>query len=162
MVGGYPGSPHPYNQQAAAPQPMVQTVWGVPLEPGERVLYYKRFTGVGERIFLFFMSVLFFVVLCGFWLLYLAIFYEESHDRAYVITNRRFFTVSGKRKLRTQIHFNELLRVEWVTGAKQRINIHSAKELIIFRLLEHHRDYLENVVRNLSQAHSLPEVQYEP
>lgn len=35
----------------------------MPLEPGERVLYFKHFTGSGERIFLFFMGLVFLVIL---------------------------------------------------------------------------------------------------
>lgn len=154
------GYDYPVRPCFPAPEP-VPMVWGVPLAPGERVLYYKRFTGSGERIFLFFMGIVFLVLLCGLWLLYLAIRYEQSHDRVYVITDRRLFTVSGDRKLRTQIAIPAITRIVRVTGAKQRINVHGASDFIIFRVLEHDHN-LESVIQNLHQPGSLPLVAFEP
>lgn len=156
--GQPPGGGVGYPQQYALGP--VATVWGVPLDPGERVLYYKRFSGSGERIFLFFMGIVFLVVLCGLWLLYLAIRYEESHDRVYVITDRRLFTVSGTRKLRTQILIPAITRIQRVTGAKNRLNVHDASDFIIFRVLEHDRN-LESVIQGLGQPGSLPSAPFE-
>ena len=156
------GQPPPYHQQPpyAPPGP---TVWGVPLEPGERVLYYKRHTGSGERIFMFAMGVLFLPVLFGLLLLYWAVFYEETHERAQVITDRRIMGITGTRKLKTVFAASQVERVVRVTGQKNQYVLHGpGLNLMTFNYSEHHFAALEPVLQSLRNPQVLPSVPSEP
>lgn len=160
----------PYPQHAPPPQypqqPYAQpgpTVWGVPLEPGERVLYYKRHTGQGERIFLFFIGVIFLPILLGLLFLYWGIFYEQTHERVQVITDRRILGITGTRVLKTAFALREIARVVRVTGQKNQYVLHGpGMKLMIFNIPEHNLAALEVVLRQLQNPQALPTASSEP
>ena len=162
------GQPHyqqnGYSPQQPYPQPYApQTVWGVPLEPGERVIYYQRLTGIGERLFLFLIGILFLPILVGLLFLYFGVFYEQTHTRVYVITDRRIFSVTGTRKLKEHIRLAEITKIERVFDQRRgrRFIVGSQRNSIILRFEDHHMTNLELALQHLAQPHMLPSAQFD-
>lgn len=156
--GHLPHAPAPVQYAQAPAQP---TVWGVPLEYGERVLYYKRHTGIGERIFIIFIGIIFLPILIGILFLYMGIRYEATHNRVQVITDRRMLGISGTRKLRTVIPLAQIGHIKYVTPGNKWV-IHGAGEVMIFYYGEHNHEYLSGVIRSLGAPQQLPAVAFEP
>jgi len=114
---GYPaqghGQPPPQalapHAAAMVPQSGARTVWGHPLEPGEKVVYYKRLPRTGARIFMFLMgfpTILMFGL--GFYLIYLAIADRKNATYAQVITNKRLMAYNGAGKVEFSIRWEEI------------------------------------------------------
>lgn len=72
------------------------TVMGVPLEPGERVIWFKRHDYTVDKIIMWVLGVLFLVVLIGIVFIILALIHDGRNPRAHVITNRRIIVIDGK------------------------------------------------------------------
>lgn len=72
------------------------TVMGVPLEPGERVIWFKRHDYTVDKIIMWVFGVLFLVVLIGIIFIILALIHDGRNPRAHVITNRRIIVIDGK------------------------------------------------------------------
>ena len=156
-------APQPQYPQYPQPPQAGPTIWGVPLEYGERVLYYRRHTGSGERIFMIVMGVVLLPVLFGILLLYWGIFYEQTHERVQVITDRRILGISGTRVLKTAFSLREIERIVRVTGKKNQYVVHGPGiKLMIFNFSDHNFAVLEPVIRQLQNPHALPNVQFEP
>lgn len=156
--GQPPQAPAPLQYAQLPAQP---TVWGVPLEYGERVLYYKRHTGVGERIFLIFIGIIFLPVLIGILFLYMGIRYEATHNRVQVITDRRILGITGTRKLKTVIPLPQIGHIKYETPGNKWV-IHGAGDVMIFSYGEHNHEYLSGVIRSLGAPQQLPAVAFEP
>ncbi len=86
---------------AAGPQGMVApgapggTVMGVPLEPGERVIWFKKHDYTVDKIVLWVLGVLFLVVLIGIIFIILALIHDGRNPKAHVLTNRRIIVIPG-------------------------------------------------------------------
>lgn len=69
------------------------TALGVPLEPGERVLFFEKTSYKGDKIAFAILGVLFLIVVVGVVLLVLAYYWERWQPRGVVVTNRRVIAV---------------------------------------------------------------------
>ena len=108
MYGQPPPNPYAYGY-APAPAPMpgygaqppygggVPTVLGLPLEPGERVIWFKKHDYTTDKVIGIIFGVLFLVIIIGALFLYLALTVESREPVAHVLTNRRliFFPPKG-------------------------------------------------------------------
>jgi hypothetical protein len=72
------------------------TVMGVPMEPGERVIWFKRHDYTVDKIIMWVFGVLFLVVLIGIIFIILALIHDGRNPRAHIITNRRIIVIDGK------------------------------------------------------------------
>lgn len=98
------GPPGPAPMQPGAPVGMAvpgsngpPTVLGVPLEPGERVLWFRQHSYKGTKITLIILGVLTLVILVGIFLLWSGLTIEKRSPKAHVLTNRRliYFAPQG-------------------------------------------------------------------
>lgn len=90
---------NPYGMQGAPAQGMAGgggTVMGVPLEPGERVIWFQRHDYTVDKVILWIFGVLFLFILIGIIFIILAIIHDGRNPRAHVITNRRIIVIDGK------------------------------------------------------------------
>ena len=71
------------------------SVYGMPLEPGERVIYFQRHQYGASKVILIILGVLFLVVLVGALFIYLGLTIEKRSPKAHIVTNRRFIYVPG-------------------------------------------------------------------
>lgn len=103
-----PGYPDPYQQQMQQQQQQMQgygpppmqgqpgaSVLGIPLEPGERVIWFKKHDYTTEKVINWILGVLFAVVLIGFLFIYLAVTMDSRNPKAHILTNRRFIVIPG-------------------------------------------------------------------
>jgi hypothetical protein len=119
-----------YSQQQGAPQqqgammvqagqpmqPAARVVWGVPLEPGERVLFFYRVPRMGTRVFGFIVglcTILFFGI--GIFLVYLSITDRKRSVYAQVITNRRLMGINGRGEPKFSVRWQEVAGLNKVT-----------------------------------------------
>ncbi len=72
------------------------SVLGVPLQPGERVIYFYKPSYTGDKIVLWIVCALTFWFLLGFIFLYMAITFDAKNPKAQVVTNMRVMEISGK------------------------------------------------------------------
>ena len=72
------------------------TVFGVPLEPGERVVYFKQHNHAVEKWMMIILGVLFLVVIIGLIFIYLGVTAETRNPKAHALTNRRLIYWPGK------------------------------------------------------------------
>ncbi|HQY60224.1 MAG: hypothetical protein IPQ09_26875 [Myxococcales bacterium] len=91
---------NPYGVQGAQGAGMAQggggTVMGIPLEPGERVIWFQRHDYTVDKVILWIFGVLFLIMLIGIIFIILAIIHDGRNPRAHVITNRRVIVIDGK------------------------------------------------------------------
>jgi hypothetical protein len=92
--GPPPGAMQPWGAQGM--QGGAPTVAGVPLEPGERVLYFVKPSYTTDKVVLLIFGVLLAIVLIGFIFIYLAVTIEERNPKAQALTDRRLVSVPGK------------------------------------------------------------------
>jgi hypothetical protein len=71
------------------------TVMGIPLEPGERVIYFKKHDYTMEMVIHIVLGVLFLVILIGLVFIYLGLTAKTRNPQAHIITNRRVILVPG-------------------------------------------------------------------
>ena len=90
---GQPAQPA-WGQQMAAPGGA--TVMGVPLEPGERVIYFSKPSYTAEKVLYWIFGILFLVILIGIIFIVMAVRVESTNPRAQIVTNRRVILISGK------------------------------------------------------------------
>jgi hypothetical protein len=69
---------------------------GVPLEPGERVVWFRQHSYTGEKVMLWIFGVLFLIVLIGIIFIVLALTLDGRKPKAHAITNRRIIVFPGK------------------------------------------------------------------
>lgn len=81
----------PQQQQGyGPPQGMPgQTVLGLPLEPGERVIWFKKHDYTMDKIIYIVMGVLLLVILIGVIFIYLGATMDSRRPQAHALTNRR-------------------------------------------------------------------------
>jgi hypothetical protein len=98
---GQPGM-DPAQQQWAQQQQQQQmmgggggSVLGVPLQPGERVIYFHKPSYTGDKIALWVLFALTFWILIGFLFLYQVLTFDKKNPRAQIITNMRVIEIAG-------------------------------------------------------------------
>jgi hypothetical protein len=129
--GGYgpPGGPQGYGQpqgygppppqqqmlpQGYGPAPMGAagpTVMGVPLEPGERVIWFRKHDYTMEMIVFLVVGALLLIVLIGVIFIVLGLTASSRNPRAHILTNRRLIWVSGKGQVQ-QFYLNQIANIE--------------------------------------------------
>ncbi len=72
------------------------TVMGVPLEPGERVIWFKRHDYTVDKVIMWIFGVIFLIFIIGIIFIILALIHDGRNPRAHVITNRRIIVIDGK------------------------------------------------------------------
>ena len=93
-------SPPPVAPIALAPGEPIETVCGVPLETGERVVLFFAPTHRAARCLLIAVGVLLAVVLFGIVLILYGVFYDRWHLRFVAVTDRRVIAQKGDRAAR--------------------------------------------------------------
>ena len=76
--------------------PMGGTVMGVPLQPGERVIWFRKHDYATEMIVNIVLGVIFLVILVGAIFIILGLTVNGRNPRAHILTNRRLIWISGK------------------------------------------------------------------
>ena len=71
------------------------TVMGVPLQPGERVIYFHKPSYTAEKVVLWIAFALSFWFLIGFIFLYQVLTHDKKNPRAQIITNMRVIEIAG-------------------------------------------------------------------
>jgi hypothetical protein len=71
------------------------SVMGIPLQPGERVIYFYKPSYTGDKIALWVVFALTFWFLLGFIFLYQVLTFDKKNPKAQVITNMRVMEISG-------------------------------------------------------------------
>jgi hypothetical protein len=118
MVGGdgYGQPPQqmmqPHAQQGIQPAGQGGTVLGVPLEPGERVVFFKRVSFTGNKIGGWILGILLAPVLIGFWLIYVALNVEKKNPNAFAVTDRRVIYIPGLGKPAEIIDYRHMADIE--------------------------------------------------
>ncbi|MGE3675580.1 MAG: hypothetical protein AB7K71_38285 [Polyangiaceae bacterium] len=151
--------------QDSQPQqyPAPQTVWGVPLYDGERVIYYYRLTSLWERASYVLYGIILLPVLgVGLIFIYYFFTYNSNHARALAVTNYRLLGITPNRTLKEQIAINQITRlVHRSGGGKNHYVVHTHGDLMIIHHLSHAYHLLEPILNNLSRANEFPTVNYE-
>jgi hypothetical protein len=93
--GGY-GAPVPAGYGTAQAGGGGGTVLGVPLEPGERVIYFKKHDHTMEMVMMLIVGVLTLIVLIGIVFIILGLTVNSRNPKAHVVTNRRVIFFPGK------------------------------------------------------------------
>ncbi len=83
-------------QGQMVPAGMAQSVLGVPLQPGERVVYFFKPSYTGDKIALWVVGVLTVWMLIGIIFIVLALMVDSRNPKAQVVTNMRVIEISGK------------------------------------------------------------------
>jgi hypothetical protein len=88
---GWPAQGQGQGLAAGAP-----SVLGVPLQPGERVVYFYKPTYTGDKIALWVVGVLTVWMLIGIIFIVLAVTFDSRNPKAQVVTNMRVIEINGK------------------------------------------------------------------
>jgi hypothetical protein len=90
-----PGAPMPGPPMAVAlaPAGAAPTALGVPLEHGERVIYFHKASYTSEKIAFIIIGVITIWMVIGIVFILLAIFFEKWNPKGQIITNRRVIGV---------------------------------------------------------------------
>ena len=72
------------------------TVMGVPLQPGERVVYFHQPSYTVDKAVFWVIGVLTALVLIGLIFIYMAVTWDGRNPRAQIVTNRRIIWIDGK------------------------------------------------------------------
>ena len=73
-----------------------QTVMGVPLEPGERVVWFKKHSYLLDKIITITVGVFLLVVVVGIGVIIYGILLDKWKPAAHALTNRRLIYIDGK------------------------------------------------------------------
>jgi hypothetical protein len=141
------------------------TVFGVPLEPGERIIYFRRDDPGWQKPFLIVIGVLTLFVFLGIFILYAGI---TADTVVYVITTKRFLVIEGLK--RPKAEFIRHGRVERLTkkvagSIIKWVTLEDGATLLQWQAAVNARDMpalLEKYVRDPSAAEAAPSVEFEP
>jgi hypothetical protein len=116
---GYAPQPqHPAYGQAPMQQPYgmaavpaSRTVMGVPLEPGEHVIWFRRHDYTMEMVINLVLGALLLIVLVGAVFIVLGLTVNGRKPRAHILTNRRLIYITGKGHVQ-QFPLNHIAGIE--------------------------------------------------
>ncbi len=107
----------PQGQQGYGPAPMGAagpggpTVMGVPLEPGEHVIFFRRHDYTMEMIINLVVGALLLIILIGIIFIILGLTVNSRNPKAHILTNRRLIVVGGKGQVQ-QYYLNQIANIE--------------------------------------------------
>jgi hypothetical protein len=104
--------PQPYGMSAAA----ARTVMGVPLEPGEHVIWFRRHHYTLEMVQNLVLGALLLIVLVGVVFIVLALTVNGRKPRAHILTTYRLIYITG----RGQVHQFPLNHIAGIEAERQR------------------------------------------
>jgi hypothetical protein len=84
-----------YGGQPGMAGPGGGSVLGVPLQAGERVIYFHKPSYTGDKVALWIVFALTFWFLIGFIFLYMVLTFDKKNPKAQVVTNMRVMEISG-------------------------------------------------------------------
>ena len=151
----------PHRTGLAVPSPA--TVRGLPLQPGERVVYFHHTRSIGLRVLMFFIGIPLVPLLIGLVFLWVAL---TDQSEMTVITNYRFVRVSGK-KPAAAIGLREIVRTESVHGLRNRLTEMRLFDAtgrflsVSFTSDENLRLLVRNILDDRSVVETMPAVPYE-
>jgi hypothetical protein len=85
-----------YGGGMAAPGMGGGSVMGVPLQAGERVVYFNKPSYTGDKIAMWILFVFTFWILIGFFFLYQALTMEKKNPKGHVVTTLRVISIPGE------------------------------------------------------------------
>lgn len=168
-----PMQPHAYWQQTPQQPPQQQPqlsrkVFGVDLEMGERVLYFRRNPTLGSRIGLTIVGILFVWLFgLGIFLLYLAITDRKQSHYAQAITNRRLLAIDGHGHPKFQIRWEQIAgmnKVAHSTGLVKKFGVRNAagEEFLFLEDCPTIERVISQLLQNPSNREMWPEVPFQP
>jgi hypothetical protein len=102
--------PAPMMQQGGfAVQPT--TVYGVPLEPGERVIYFHNASKMGSAVVTLVLGFVFIMFFIGIFLIIAGLMMLFSSPWAYVMTTRRLITIKRGRTIKQATSYYEIQHI---------------------------------------------------
>ncbi len=155
----------PYGMQPSAPHALApRTVYGVPLEDGERVIYYQQNSHAAGRIFQFIMGfpmILMFGI--GLWFIYHAITMRKSDCFAQVITNRRLLSISGRGVPLWAVRWEEVVGLNKVSGKYDRFGVRNGAgtEFLFSDDVRRVEQAIKYFVQSAQLREQAPEVRYD-
>lgn len=87
------------------------TVLGVPLQPGEHVIYFYKPSYTGDKVALWIIGILTLIVVIGIIFIILALIHDGRNPKAQIVTNMRVIEISGK-GVPTWMMLNEAVDLE--------------------------------------------------
>ena len=143
-------------------QPRV--IAGVPLEPGEKVLYFCRNHRMGYRIFGFIIGIPMILMFgIGIYLIYMAITDRSHAAYAQAITNKRILTINGYGKPLWSIRWEEVAGLNKVTGKRYEFGVRNAQGTKF--MFTENVEWVENTLTKYAGQPMLreqaPEVQFD-
>lgn len=159
--GPPPGPPQWPQAVPMAPISPPPTVKGIPLAPGERVVFYKHDDGKTTRIVFVIVGVLLLVAVLGVIFLIAALFdYRET----IVITTQRFILVKGKDPPKWIPHGQVRRLVRVMKGGLRNIDLYDANDNELSFLVRSTPALAEAITRyveNPALTAQAPSVPYE-
>jgi|GEM_PF-4878060 len=108
-------------------QALARVVYGVPLDAGERVLYFKANARLGRRIFWVILGIPMILMFgLGLYLIYSAITDRKSSIYAQALTNRRLLAINGRGAVRFSVRWDEVAGMNKVTGKSNEFGVRNA------------------------------------
>ncbi len=105
---GYGHAPHGHSVPLGHPAPPARFVSGVPLEPGERVIYFRSVAQWGGRIFRIVAGIALAPFIVGLVILY-AVFKDMAGEPdAQAITTKRLLAMKSGGKIIAQVRWEEV------------------------------------------------------
>lgn len=154
-------------QQQAAVALQPRAVFGFPLEPGERVLYYQYISGTGARVFYILFGIPAILLIgIGFFLIYMGITHRKQFAYAQVITNRRLFLLDGRGMEMKGIRWESVAGINKVVtsvGGTKRFGVRNAAgaEVLFDEDLANVERMISELLQNPSRREMLPEVAFD-
>lgn len=102
------GAPPGPGMVPPGPFGMMRTCAGVPLEPGERVLYFRTHDHMASRMGSIIVGIITIPFLIGIIILINVFTAIPKEDKAQVVTSRRLFSVNGSGTLLLNVRWEEL------------------------------------------------------
>src|SRR5215813_4024261 len=87
------------------------TVMGVPLEPGERVVWFRKHDYTTEMIINLVLGALLLIVLVGIIFIVLGLTVNSRNPKAHIMTNRRLIYLTGKGQVQ-QFYLNQIVDMD--------------------------------------------------
>jgi hypothetical protein len=148
-----------YGPPASPPQPP-PTVQGLPLAPGERVVFYEHDDGAKMRILFIVLGVLTLVAFIGVIFLIIAF---TSKSETIAITTQRIIKIEGKVPT-FFVHGQTARMVRVMKGGNHRIELYDAQQRQLSFYVRGNdalRETLMRFVENPQLTHHAPTVRYD-